>query len=540
MLHLLSSADAQELSIRNSRKEVSREFEQDPTKLKKTDGVRQSVSEFPFTGSIKVTIKDKPIIESKEYQMHLLSWAFRAFLFHIQRTKRLYEIKLRTQERFINTDLQRYFGMWRSRVDEMKKAKVTRKSECEISDDQKIQLFVNAIVEKQKSDKSSREVHSTDSSSKKIPTLDSDRLAKSPNIADSSLQKRLSLQRKIITEQRMKLVRQNQIIEAMKLKRIAEESQHAKRETLTTAKQVLNKCRQETRNNLIQLMKLESSRGNDLDPPKFPPQPPDFLSRMEARAERRRERIREAREKQREKLELQKEREETTRREEEERQKQLRLEAQRRARRALQEQRRKKIIEAEKLKTVNELVARFYGRYLLRNYILSPFVRLIEEGKHHLEIADDHYSMTLSNKTFTIWKKYTREATDLKLERCTEICNTNILVRFFCEWMSLAKENIKKYKSAWNFYTSRLRGKYLRAWYAEVLEMRLRTLETLQFAMNHYDEKIKLKYLRIWQTYTKISDDVNESDRQKEKWRALVQHVVPNFCPKYRGVIRDD
>ncbi|XP_063995936.1 coiled-coil domain-containing protein 191 [Diachasmimorpha longicaudata] len=543
MLHLLPSAEDQQLLICNARRETAKESRGDHIESEKNDSIRQSFSEFPFTGNIKVTIKDKPIMESKEYKMNLLSWAFRAFLFHIKRTKRLYEIKLRTQEHFINVELQRYFGTWRSRVEELKKAKLATKTKCEISDDQKIQLFVNAIVEKQKTDKSSRKVDSKACSSAKNSPLsgDSGELEKTPSIiTNSALQKRLSFQRKIIAEQRVKLVQQNQIIEAMTLKRITEESQRAKKETFTTAKQVLNKCRQQTRNNLLHLIKLESCKGDDLDRPKLPSEPPVFLSRMEARAIRRRERMREAREKQREKLEIQKHQEEIAKRKEEEKQKQLRLEAQRRARRILQEQERRKIIEAEKLKIVDELVAKFYRNYLLRKYVFTPLLRIIEEAKRYQEMADEHYSITLLKKTFTIWKKNTRDAIDLKLERCTEVYDMNILLRFFCEWASLAQKNINKYKIAWNFYTSRLRAKYFRVWYTEVLEMRLKALGTLQFVMNHYDEKIKLKYFRMWQRYTKLSDDMNESDRQKEKWRALVQHVVPNFCPKYRGVIRDD
>ncbi|XP_011307766.1 trichohyalin [Fopius arisanus] len=539
MLHLLSSVDDEELLTCNSMMgNVSKDLENPPKNVVRRQ--LQNFSEFSYSESIKVTIKEKPIVESKEYRLNLLGWAFQAFLSHLQRTKRLCELKIKTHERLVTLELKRHFRIWKSRVDERKKELPAIKND--LSDDQKIQEFVDALVEKQKP---LRRVDTTGGASRRPPEEKEEKelMVRPGKIVESSLQKRLSFQKKIITEQRLKLVQQNQIIEEMRLKRLSEESHLAKEKTLTTARQVLKKCRQRTRSDLMQLMRTEGvdSPGGDFSRTNGSGacQTPDFIFRMEARAQRRRERLREAREKQRERLEIQRQQEEDRKKEEEEKQKSLKLEAQRRARRLLQEQRRKKIIEAERLRLSNEIIERFYRRYLLRNYILMPFVRILQEEKHLLQIADEHFYSTSLKRSFGTWKNVTRQSVEAKVRRCTTICNGNILFRFFSEWVEMARERAKKFQIAWDFYRARVCGRYLRAWYHRALEMKAKSLETLQFVENYYDEKMMRKYFRMWGTYTRISEDVNESDRQKEKFRALVQNVVPNFCPKHRGVIRD-
>lgn len=153
-----------------------------------------------------------------------------------------------------------------------------KKEEREISNERKIELFINAIAEKQKQLKRQRKCTSSSSprSKKSGPnqrcksapeelTDDSTNLKNNftkgiHGFYKSNSQARLQVQRKIIEEQRMKLAQQNKIIEDLKLKEIEREASKAHRDTIDATKGALNFCERSTRRSLISLMKEQGRR----------------------------------------------------------------------------------------------------------------------------------------------------------------------------------------------------------------------------------------------------------------------------------------
>lgn len=60
-----------------------------------------------FSGNITVTIKDKPIVESKEEILEILRKSFDALKINAQEGRRLQELKTKIQEKIATKRLQR-------------------------------------------------------------------------------------------------------------------------------------------------------------------------------------------------------------------------------------------------------------------------------------------------------------------------------------------------------------------------------------------------------------------------------------------------
>lgn len=161
----------------------------------------------------------------------------------------------------------------------MKALHKKKKESRELSNDRKIELFINAIAEKQRQSRRLRKCTSSSSprtmeskrnlhcksAPDKIIHNDSN-ISKNYKSSQFDLNKsnfhqtRLQIQRKIIEEQRMKLALQNKIIEDLKLKEINKETKKAHRDTIDATRDALTFCERNTRRSLISLMKEPSCR----------------------------------------------------------------------------------------------------------------------------------------------------------------------------------------------------------------------------------------------------------------------------------------
>ena len=173
---------------------------------------------------------------------------------------------------------KRYFDAWRSQVRNVKALEKKRKEEREMSNERKIELFINAIAEKQKAltrirksapsslttTKSGIDQHCHSALKEMIddslPSKNAPRKITPGERHKSNSQKRLLIQRKIIEEQRFKLVEQNRIIEEMKLKEIERDAKTANKDTINAAKGALAHCGRRTRRSLMHLMREQGCR----------------------------------------------------------------------------------------------------------------------------------------------------------------------------------------------------------------------------------------------------------------------------------------
>lgn len=226
-----------------------------------------------YTGSIKVTIKDKPCSGLKERDRDLLRTAFRTLAAHAKEERRLRDLKIKIQENVASRRLRKYFETWRTRMENSKLLAAKRKEEREMSDERKIELFVNAINEKQKKiakcqravakdaiprGRATREV--TDGAGASVSESRKSSATRTIHVVEPPAQNRLNAQKKIIAEQRTKLEEQKRIIEELRLKHIEDETRKASRETINSAKEALACCGHRTRRSLIQLMREEGCR----------------------------------------------------------------------------------------------------------------------------------------------------------------------------------------------------------------------------------------------------------------------------------------
>lgn len=281
-------------------------------------------------------------------------------------------------------------------------------------------------------------------------------------------------------------------------------------------------------------------RDESLTIPQHPPDPPKFLLRVEARAEARRKRVKLAEEIRKQKLEEQKNKEEAAKIEEEQKKRRLQQEALAEVKRLRKEQEQNRQREVEKFRRLNNVADEFYRKYLLRHYIMEPFIIFIEELRINTKIAEDHYKEKLTKKIFTIWKKEVDIQYKMKTEVVESFYNTNLTTRLFKEWKQEVKELNSKCQVAIDFHDMKLLDKYFKLWQVTILEFKVRFEKKRKLIIKIYENGLKVKYFGIWKKYLTIVEDIKESEKRKNELRQLVQEVIPDFDPKQRGVALED
>lgn len=213
-------------------------------------------------GNIKITIKDKINFNIETQRLFLLRKYFDVLKCNVVEERRFRDIKTKIEENTVSKIKRKYFDIWRKRAKDAKINGEKRKEEKEIFEEQKIEMFINKIVESQNaiigkqkiSDNGSTTKESNDANKKKRNTCYKHIIVESP------AQCRLNAQKQIIEKQKVKLAEQNRIIEELKLKQMQREICNANKETIDIAKQTFFNCGHDTKRTLIQLMQQNGYR----------------------------------------------------------------------------------------------------------------------------------------------------------------------------------------------------------------------------------------------------------------------------------------
>ncbi|XP_076389644.1 uncharacterized protein LOC100874723 [Megachile rotundata] len=497
-------------------------------------------NEIPSSGNIKVTIKDKLNFEPQTQRLHLLKKYFDILRENALEEQRIRDIKTKIRQSMISKLTRKYFDIWRTRV-KCKKITESKNTQVkEILEERRIELFINAVTERQKELMKNRKpknrvvVKESNSACSKKKNVHCKHV-----IVESPAQNRLIAQKRIIEKQKAKLDEQNRIIEELKLKQMQEEISKASKETVNMAKETFTHLGQRTRRTLIHLMKQSGYRDENLTEPRQPSAPPEFLLRMEARAEARRKRVKLAEESRRKRLEEQKRKEEAARMEEEQTKRRLEREALAETKRLRKEREEHRLREIERFQKLNCIADEFYRKCLLR-HCMRPLIALIELNKKNMKKAEDHYRERLTWKAFTAWKKEAETRCMIKTELANSIYSKNLIIRIFEQWRDTVKEANLKYQVATDFHDMKLLDKYFKLWHIKTVEFKTEEEKKIQIAYSHYENRLKIKYFNVWKKYITIVADIKESEKRKDELRQLVQKVIPDFNPKQRGVALED
>ncbi|XP_012341545.1 calponin homology domain-containing protein DDB_G0272472 [Apis florea] len=495
-------------------------------------------------GKIKITIKDKINFKIETQRLFLLKKYFDILKCNVVEEKRFRDIKTKIEENMVSKIKRKYFDIWRTHTKDAKINGQKQKEEEEIFEKQKIEMFINKIMESQNAIMGNQKIKISDNNLMIKESNSANKKKKNTYykhiIVESPAQYRLNAQKQIIEKQKAKLAEQNRIIEELKLKQMQKEISNANKETIDIAKQTFSNCGHNTRRTLIQLMQQNGYRDESLMVPRKRMNPPIFLLRMEARAEERRKRIKLAAEIRKQKLEEQKRMEEASRLEEEQKKKRLQQEALAEAKRLQKEQEQNRQREIEKFQKLNNVADEFYRQYLLRHYIMKPFVILIEELRGNIKKAEDHYREKLTKKIFTTWKKEIENQYKIKIDTVKSIYNTKLILRIFREWKQEVRELKLKYQVAIDFYDMKLLDNFFKLWQIITIELKTKTEIKEKLIINIYENKLKIKYFNTWKKYLTIATNIKESEKRKDELRQLVLKVIPDFDPKQRGVISED
>ncbi|XP_054002554.1 golgin subfamily A member 6-like protein 26 [Hylaeus anthracinus] len=533
--------DTGENIIDTFRKKSATEVDDSSMKMLDMNDTRETECEVSCIGNIKVTIRDKPNFDSQTQYLSLLRKCFDAFKQNVKEKERLRDIKMKIQQNLISRMTRKYFDIWRAYT----KTTDTAQRQTELlSEEQRIEKFINTITERQNELTKAQDVKVRDNNLVVKKTSNTEirkrnTYAKPINV-ESPAQSRLCAQRQIIEKQRAKLIEQSKIIEELKLNQAQKEIFRATKDTVDMAKETLAHCGQKTRRTLILLMQQNGYRDESLTVRQRSQDPPKFLLRMEARAEARRERIKLAEESRRKRLQEKERKEEAARIEEEQKKRRLQREALTQARRLWKEQERKRQNEIEKLKRLNDMADEFYRKYLLRRYGIEPLMGFVERKKSNIEKIDNRYKENLTRNVFIAWRRETEIRCKIVTEFAETFYNRSLMVKTFREWKQMTKEGNVKYQVAIDFYDMKLLDRYFKSWQIITLELKVQYECKEKLASNHYKSKLKLRYFFTWKKYLTIAVDIAESEKRKDKLRQLVQTVIPDFDPRQRGVALED
>ncbi|XP_076629362.1 uncharacterized protein LOC143345794 [Colletes latitarsis] len=532
--------------------------------------------EVPCVRSIKVTIKDKPNFESETQRLCLLRKCFDALKQNAKDEQRIRDIKTKIQRSMAARIMKKYFDIWRMRTKNAKNRLQSQKKE-ELSEERKIEKFINTITERQKELMKSQNSKVRDGNliikGSSNAHIRKKNVYCKPVFVESPAQSRLNTQKRIIEKQRAKLTEQNKIIEELRLTQTQREISRTTKDTVNIVKEMLPHCGQGTRRTLIQLMQQSGYRDESLVVPRRLPDPPKFLLRMEARAVARRKRIKLAEESRRKKLEEQERKAEADRIEEEQKNRRIQHEAliqarnlrkeqernrqrkeQERNRQRKEQERNRQQEEQErnqqrkeqeqnrqrKLKNLNNMADVFCRKYLLRHYVIEPLIILIEEKKNNIKKVDNHYRKNLIRKVFIAWKENTETQSTIIIETAEIYYNRSLMRKIFENWKKMAKETRLKYQVAIDFYDMKLLDRYFKLWKIIVSELKTQYEKKKKLASNHYERNLKTRYFYMWKKYLVIAVHIKESEKRKDELRQLVQTVIPDFDPKQRGVALED
>nr|XP_034187406.1 calponin homology domain-containing protein DDB_G0272472 isoform X1 [Osmia lignaria] len=539
-----SKTSSVEKSEKNKRCTDSIRKKSTITQIVEDRNQKKTECEVPCIGSIKVTIKDKPNFESQAQRLHILRKYFNALKESAAEEQRIRDVKTKIQQNMISKLTRKYFDIWRTRTKCRKSIELRNPQPKEILEERRIELFINAITERQRELMKNRIPKSRDG---KVAIKETNGVRwKKKNmhpkhgIVESPAQNRLNAQKRIIEKQRAKLNEQNRIIEELKLKQMQEEIARASKETVDMAKETLTHLGQRTRRTLIHLMHQSGYRDESLTAPRPPPVPPKFLLRMEARAEDRRKRVKLAEEERRKRVEEQRRKEEATRMKEEQTKRRLQREALAEERRLRKEREEHRLREIERFQKLNDIADEFYRKCLSRRFAIEPLMELVELKRKNMKKAEDHYRERLIRKIFTAWKRETETQYTIKIEIAETVYNKNLIARMFEEWKDVVKETNLKHQVATDFHDMKLSEKYFKLWQVRILELKTEEEEKNEIAYRHNENQLKARYFIVWKKYITIAADIRESEKRKEELRQLVQKVIPDFDPKQRGVALED
>ncbi|XP_076297639.1 uncharacterized protein LOC143217344 [Lasioglossum baleicum] len=513
------------------------------SRVQRNYGPETTERELSLVGNIKVMITDKP---SSEIELHrrfgVLKKCFDVLRVNAEEERRLREIRTKIQGRVTSRLMRKYFDAWRMHATTSKTSEKPEE-EAGVSDERKIELFIHAITERQRELMKSRKSRSREDGvvAREITGTVSRRKSVSRAVVvESPAQSRLIAQKRIIEDQRAKLAEKNRIIEELRLKEAQKEIYKAGRETVDMAKETLTLCGKMTRRTLIHLMQQAGYRDESMTVPHKAPDPPKFLSRMEARAEARRERMRLVDESRRIRLEEQKRQEEAARAEEEQTRKRLQQEAAAEARRLRREQEQNRLREIERQKRLNNIADQFHRRYLLRRYLIDPLTSLVEQKKSNARKADDWYRRSLIGRTFVVWRTVTETERETRIAIAESFYQRSLVMSAFGEWKRMAKEVNSKHQVATDFCDMKLLDRYFGSWRTVTLELKAERKRNEELADGHCEQRLKARYFHTWRKYLAIAADIAETEKRKEELRQLVQTVIPDFDPRLRNVALED
>lgn len=245
-------------------KSMLRKSDDSALNREKVENSEATERELPRLGSIKVTITDKPNSEAELQRLDVLRKCLDALRDNAEEERRLRDIKTKIQQNVTSRITRKYFDVWRTCLKNETDDAEEQKEDPRVSEERKIELFINAITEHQKELMKTRKPRIKDDGPAvrefgSTVTRKKSAVFKAV-VAESPAQRRLSAQKKIIENQRVKLAEQNKIIEELKLREAQKEIYRSSKETVDVVKGTLTHCGKMTRRTLIQLMQQAGYR----------------------------------------------------------------------------------------------------------------------------------------------------------------------------------------------------------------------------------------------------------------------------------------
>lgn len=212
---------------------------------------------------ISVIIRDKPVSKpEREVSVETVQAVFQALLLNAQLERKLRDFRRSLREKRAKRRVRDFFMAWK---DETSKSREKRLKELalkreKLTNETKIELFVNAIAEKKKQYLLAK-TQDSDKASKKSRSPSIKRIQKAKvQVHETPAQSRLKAQKEIIEEQRKRLAEQSKYIEKLKRQELDKQAKKSSKETIAVAKEAINICNRQTTRNLVKVLKDKECR----------------------------------------------------------------------------------------------------------------------------------------------------------------------------------------------------------------------------------------------------------------------------------------
>ncbi|KAF2905752.1 hypothetical protein ILUMI_00429 [Ignelater luminosus] len=345
---------------------------------------------------------------------------------------------------------------------------------------------------------------------------------------------RFEAQQSIIQMQKQKLIRQEKVIQELKLGKLGKEINQSLEETEKEIRETLNKCSVKVKSKMGPTFKVENIVEDEtLNFQINSGKAPKIVQQMEKRAlerERKRQIILERKQLldklKKEAIQMEIEKKKVL--DEEERKKHIR-EIKERRRKEMEIQQLKQIRKQKFLENC-ERADNLYRRKLVK-FAFKGFSKLMIIKEDNEIRSELFYEKHLKKICWNSWKKYIMDIENSRVIKAKQFYDFGLKRRIFKAWHNECTISIQHLQVAEDLFEFQLQSRLFMQWRRYVCGVHILETTNLLKTQRHYNNRILLHYFYLWKLLPAVMKLEKAKEEKKRKWREKVWEILPDYTP---------